>query len=127
MRIVPVFLLALLVSTPLYAVGPEADLKAAIAAEIDADPDVDVTEEVEPRALTQPGLRECTLNSDCTLIEGVCEPSEPVNVERANAKQETNRKARLVSECPERKADDKYGITGAACIENECVITKRRL
>ena len=126
MRIVPVFLLALLVSAPLYAAEPEAELKAAIAAEMDADSDIDVTEEVGQRDITQPGLRECTLNSDCTLIEGVCEPSEPVNVQRANAKQETNRKARLVADCMPYSPDEKFNITGAACVENECVITKRR-
>lgn len=89
--------------------------------------DSDDVEDVGPRFRAQPGLRECSEDEDCAVIEGICPGvPEPVNVMRRVSKEASNLKAREVGSCPESTPDPNFKTTGAVCVENECVIKKRR-
>lgn len=79
------------------------------------------------RLHTQPGLRECTMDADCTAIEGVCPGKyEAVNITRKDAKLAANLNARSVASCEPVENDPRFGVVGSACVENECVIIKKR-
>jgi hypothetical protein len=114
----------LLTTAPAFSAEPPSEEDKFYDSRESASDSEDVTE-FGNTIRTQPGLRECVLDSDCTLIEGVCEASEAVNVQRAQAKQEANRKARAVAECTISQ-DRTFVPVMASCVQDECVVQKKR-
>lgn len=126
MRIMTALTLVLLTASTAYAVESPASDDALYDTREEASDSNTITR-VGNRLSTQPGLRECAQVEDCAVIEGVCSGSEAVNITRAEAKQHANRNARSVADCENSYAPDPdFNVRGVGCVNNECVLTKRR-